>query len=76
MKAFLVIVFLINGEPSVNLEGYAPMETKLEKCEKSIEFTLDYLNSVPDSTEVYGVYCDTAEGLEKEFNIIFNSEPT
>jgi hypothetical protein len=76
MKAFLVIVFLINGEPSMNLEGYAPMETKLESCEDRIEFTLNYLNSVPSSTEVYGVYCDTIEGLENKFNIIFNSEPT
>lgn len=52
------------------------METKLEDCENRVKFTLNYLDSVADSTEVYGVYCDTAEGIEKALTTIFNSSQT
>jgi hypothetical protein len=76
MKAFLIIVFLINGQPFVNLKGFGPMETTLENCDSDIESALSYLNSEPAFEEGYGVYCNTVEELRKEFNIIFNSKPT
>jgi hypothetical protein len=75
MNALLVIIFLINGVPTLIMDGYSPMEIDLDRCASSIEFTTTYLNSVPDMPELYGVFCDTEEEIHREFNIIFNSEP-
>ena len=76
MKAYLIIIFLINGEPAIQLDGYAPMELDLKKCAASIKFTKEYLASVPTLTEVYDVICGTEEEIRLELKNIFNSEPT
>ena len=75
MKALLVIIFLINGEPSILVDGYSPLEVELKDCDRLVEFTKNYIETVPD-LEVQGVYCDTEENLQEKFNMLFLSIPT
>jgi hypothetical protein len=75
MKALLVIIFLINGEPTLIMDGYAPMEIDADRCDSSVEFTTSYINSVPDIPELYGVFCDTEEEILQQFDKLFSSIP-
>ena len=76
MKTLLVILFIINGEPSIIQDGFAPMEVDAAQCEQRAQFAREYIPSVPDMPELYGVYCGTEQELKKRFDIEINSEAT
>lgn len=73
MKTLLVILFIINGEPSIIQDGFAPMEVDAAQCEERVQYTRNYISSVPGMPELYGVYCGTKQELERRIDIDINS---
>ena len=78
MKVLLVILFTVNGEPTIIQDGYMPIEVDANVCDQRAEFARDYLeNDLPDEhPPLYGVFCGTEQELQERFNIEFNSIPT
>jgi hypothetical protein len=76
MKTFLVILFMVNGQPTIMVNGFSPIAVDADVCEQRIEYVRDYIPTVPNLPEIYDVVCGTQEELQEQFNIEFNSVPT
>ena len=74
-KIFLLVVFLINGEPTIIGDGFSPREQEsMEVCEQRKLFFEFYLEQNSEQfPPILGVYCGTREEIEQQV-IIDTSE--
>jgi hypothetical protein len=75
MKAIIVIIFLINGQPEMIMDGYAPEEIDAIYCADGVEFTKTYLGLIANLPPVLGVFCGAPDEVRNEINIQLFSEP-
>lgn len=71
MKTFLVVIFMMNGEPTMFVDGYQPREQpSMEVCENRAEFMADYLATVPGLPSVGKIVCGTEEEIRKAIAVL------
>jgi len=75
LKVLLVIVFSINGEPTIIEDGYSPLLVDESVCEERRQHAIDYLSTLSNIPEVFGVYCGTQEEIQEQLNIDLLSTP-
>lgn len=65
MKTFLLILFMIDGQPKL-VEGFYPYDFKTEEiCERGKDHSMIYLNSIPNLPQ-FTMECVT-EGIANDF---------
>lgn len=64
MSIYLVVIFMMSGEPTV-VSGYEPrVQADLQVCAARIDYMERYLNIIPDMPEVGIVGCTVADSPE------------
>ena len=73
MKTYLVVIFMIGGQPTIIEDGFSPLEMDVSTCAARREFALDYLARDPSVPDIFGVYCGTREEIQNRIDIELTS---